>query len=93
MSRHRGRPDRQHVAKSDDPYALSLLTGQPGKVVALNVGISQIHFGIYDTKDSGADVHGIVDNADPSRGLHHRDGGYPESRRRARPSPSPSCSR
>ena len=54
------------TAKSDDPYALSLLTGQPGKVVALNVGVSQIHFGIYDTKDSGADVHGIVDNADPA---------------------------
>ena len=54
------------AARSDDPYALSLSTGEPGKVVALNVGISQIHFGIYDTKDLGADVHGIVDNADPA---------------------------
>ena len=54
------------AAKSDDPYALSLVTGQPGKVVALNVGLSQIHFGIYDTKDMGSDVHGIVDNADPA---------------------------
>ncbi len=54
------------AAKSDDPYALSLVTGQPGKVVALNVGVSQIHFGIYDTKDMGSDVHGIVDNADPA---------------------------
>ncbi|MCK6393505.1 acetate/propionate family kinase [Zoogloea sp.] len=54
------------TAKSEDPYALSLVTGQPGKVVALNVGVSQIHFGIYDTKDMGADVHGIVDNADPA---------------------------
>ncbi|HLO64353.1 MAG TPA: acetate/propionate family kinase [Azonexus sp.] len=51
-------------AKSDDPYALSLHTNQPGKVVALNIGISQIHFGIYDTEESGADVHGIIDHAD-----------------------------
>ena len=49
---------------SADPYALSLQTGQPGKVVTLNVGISQIHFGIYDTRESGADIHGIIDNAD-----------------------------
>jgi acetate kinase len=52
------------VSPSDDPYALSLNTNQPGKVVVLNVGISQIHFGIYDTEESGADVHGIVDHAD-----------------------------
>ena len=52
------------TAKSDDPYALSLTTSRPGKVVALNVGISQIHFGIYDTQESGADIHGIIDNAD-----------------------------
>ncbi len=51
-------------ARLDDPYALSLHTNQPGKVVVLNVGISQIHFGIYDTEESGADVHGIVDHAD-----------------------------
>jgi acetate kinase len=49
---------------SEDPYALSLHTGTPGKVVVLNVGISQIHFGIYDTLESGADVHGVIDNAD-----------------------------
>ena len=52
------------VTKSDDPYALSLNTNTPGKVVVLNVGVSQIHFGIYDTHDSGADVHGIIDHAD-----------------------------
>ena len=52
------------VSKSDDPYALSMHTNSPGKVVALNVGISQIHFGIYDTQESGADIHGIIDNAD-----------------------------
>ena len=52
------------VAKSDDPYALSLNTNTQGKVVVLNVGISQIHFGIYDNHDSGADIHGIIDNAD-----------------------------
>ena len=52
------------TAKSSDPYALSLITNEPGKIVVLNVGISQIHFGIYDTEDSGADIHGVIDNAD-----------------------------
>ena len=52
------------VSHADDPYALSLNTNVPGKVVVLNVGLSQIHFGIYDTEESGADVHGIVDHAD-----------------------------
>ncbi|MFZ2974096.1 MAG: acetate/propionate family kinase [Ferribacterium limneticum] len=52
------------IVRSRDPYALSLQTNQPGKVVVLNVGISQIHFGIYDTEESGADVHGIIDHAD-----------------------------
>ncbi|MBS1140870.1 MAG: acetate kinase [Proteobacteria bacterium] len=52
------------ITRSADPYALSLTTNQPGKVVVLNVGISQIHFGIYDTEESGADVHGIIDHAD-----------------------------
>ena len=52
------------AAKSGDPYALSLTTNEPGKVIVLNVGISQIHFGIYDTQESGADVHGIIDHAD-----------------------------
>ena len=52
------------ITRSSDPYALSLTTSQPGKVVVLNVGISQIHFGIYDTEESGADVHGIIDHAD-----------------------------
>ncbi|MBK7649101.1 MAG: acetate/propionate family kinase [Betaproteobacteria bacterium] len=52
------------VVHSNDPYALSLTTNEPGKVIVLNVGISQIHFGIYDTEESGADVHGIIDHAD-----------------------------
>jgi len=52
------------MAKSDDPYALSLSTNLPGKIVVLNAGISQIHFGIYDTHDIGSEVHGIIDNAD-----------------------------
>ncbi|MFV5215380.1 acetate/propionate family kinase [Azonexus caeni] len=51
-------------AKAGAGDLLSLTTRQPGKVVALNVGISQIHFGIYDTEESGADIHGIIDNAD-----------------------------
>lgn len=52
------------VSHSDDPYALALHSDTPGKVLVLNVGISQIHFGIYDTRESGADIHGIIDNAD-----------------------------
>jgi len=52
-------------SKAEDPYALSLHTDIPGKVLALNIGLSQIHFGIYDTHDLGSDVHGIVDNSDP----------------------------
>jgi acetate kinase len=55
----------QAVAKSDDPYALSLSSELPGKVVVLNVGISQIHFGVYDTRDLGSDIHGVIDNEDP----------------------------
>ncbi len=51
-------------ANSVLPDALSLTTQQPGKVLVLNVGISQIHFGIYDTRESGADIHGIIDHAD-----------------------------
>ena len=48
----------------DDPYALSLKTEMRGKLVVLNVGISQIRFGVYDTRDMGSDIHGIIDNAD-----------------------------
>lgn len=54
------------MARSNDPYALSLGTNAAGKVVVLNVGISQIHFGIYDTHDLGSDIHGIIDNSDDS---------------------------
>ena len=52
------------ASRAEESNALSLSTNTPGKVVVLNVGISQIHFGIYDTQDSGADVHGIIDHAD-----------------------------
>ncbi|MDD2744047.1 MAG: acetate/propionate family kinase [Rhodocyclaceae bacterium] len=52
------------VTKSSDPYALSLNTNTRGKVVVINAGLSQIHFGIYDTHDLGSDVHGIIDNSD-----------------------------
>ena len=52
------------LAQSSDPYALSLKTDVPGKILALNVGVSQIHFGVYDTQDERNDVHGIIDNSD-----------------------------
>lgn len=57
-------PQSRIVAKSEELDALSLNTNSPGKVLVLNVGISQIHFGIYDTHDLGSDVHGIIDNTD-----------------------------
>lgn len=43
---------------------LALHSAQAGKVVALNVGLRQIHFGIYDTRESGADILGVVEAAD-----------------------------
>ncbi|HEX8986764.1 MAG TPA: acetate/propionate family kinase [Rhodocyclaceae bacterium] len=49
------------VAQSDDPYALSLKTEVPGKIVALDFGLSQIHFGIFDTQDESRDVRGSID--------------------------------
>jgi acetate kinase len=54
------------VAHSSDPYALSLKTDTPGKILALNVGLTQIRFGIYDTRDEAAEVRGIVDAANSS---------------------------
>jgi acetate kinase len=51
------------VAQSDDPYALSLKTEVHGKILALNVGLTQIHFGVYDTHNEALDVHGIIDSA------------------------------
>ncbi|AXS80314.1 acetate/propionate family kinase [Dechloromonas sp. HYN0024] len=64
MSVDLGTAQANAIVRATDPYALSLITNQPGKVVVLNVGITQIHFGIYDTEMSGADVHGIIDHAD-----------------------------
>ncbi|HEX8961734.1 MAG TPA: acetate/propionate family kinase [Rhodocyclaceae bacterium] len=49
------------VAQSEDPYALSLKTEVPGRILALNFGLSQIHFGVYDTQDDRRDVHGVID--------------------------------
>ncbi len=57
-------PEARALAKAADPYALPLNTPEPGKVVVINAGISQIHFGIYDTHDQGSDIHGIIDLAD-----------------------------
>ena len=69
------------VAQSDDPYALSLKNSVPGKILALNVGLSQIHFGIYDTQDETRDVHGIVDRADSTRARITIDAGGAVTRR------------
>jgi len=51
----------QAVANASDPYALSLKTSTPGRILALNVGQAQIRFGVYDTDDESRDVHGIFD--------------------------------
>ena len=50
------------VAKAEDPYALSLKTDTPGRIVVLNAGRCQIRFGIYDTQDGHRDIHGIIDD-------------------------------
>ncbi|HTY03738.1 MAG TPA: acetate/propionate family kinase [Rhodocyclaceae bacterium] len=54
----------QAVTHSADPYTLSLRTDVQGKILALNVGLSQIRFGVYDTHDENRDVHGIIDCGD-----------------------------
>ncbi len=54
----------QAVTHSSDPYALSLRTEVPGKILALNIGLSQIRFGVYDTRDESRDVHGVIDCGD-----------------------------
>ncbi len=54
----------QAVTHSSDPYALSLHTEVPGKIMALNIGLSQIRFGVYDTRDDGLAVHGVIDCGD-----------------------------
>jgi acetate kinase len=51
-------------AKPEDPYLLSLNTGTPGKILALNVGLTQIRFGIHDTKDDVLDIQGVIDHSD-----------------------------
>jgi acetate kinase len=70
------------VAQSDDPYALSLKTSVPGKIVALNFGLSQIHFGIYDTQDESRDVHGIIDAGGADARIVIEAGGKTVERRR-----------
>lgn len=50
-----------------DPYLLSLKSDAPGKILSLNVGLSQIRFGVHDTQNEALDVRGIIDNADPAR--------------------------
>jgi acetate kinase len=52
----------QAVANAADPYALSLKSATPGRILALNVGHAQVRFGIYDTEDETLAVHGIFDH-------------------------------
>lgn len=50
-----------HETTSDNIYTLSLKADTPGKLLVLNVGVSQIRFGVYDTRDDGTEVHGNID--------------------------------
>jgi acetate kinase len=50
------------LANAVDPYALSLKTSTPGRILALNIGHAQVRFGIYDTEDESLNVHGIFDH-------------------------------
>lgn len=52
------------AANAVDPYALSLKSETPGRILALNVGHAQVRFGIYDTEDDSLSVHGIFDRLD-----------------------------
>jgi acetate kinase len=54
----------QAMAQSDDPYALKIRTSVPGKILALNAGISQVRFGVYDTRDETLDVYGVLDRGE-----------------------------
>ena len=54
----------QALAQSEDPYALSIHTSVPGKILSINAGISQIQFGVYDTQDESLDLHGVLDRAE-----------------------------
>ena len=49
------------MASAADPYALSLRSDIGGKILALNVGHTQIRFGVYDTRDEAFSVHGLID--------------------------------
>ena len=73
------------VAQSDDPYALSLKTRVAGKILALNVGLSQIHFGIFDTQNETRDVRGAIDCADPAKASITIDAGGALTRRERAP--------
>jgi acetate kinase len=60
-----GNPEKtQSEANSDNVYALNLKTESPGKLLVLNVGMSQIRFGLYDTQKDGTDVHGKIEQRD-----------------------------
>lgn len=52
------------AANAVDPYALSLKSETPGRILALNVGHAQVRFGIYATEDDSLAVHGIFDRMD-----------------------------
>jgi acetate kinase len=51
----------------EDPYLLSIKTDDPGKILAVNFGITQVRFGVHDTQDERLNVRGVVE--------HRADGG------------------
>lgn len=78
----------QAVASAADPYALSLKSATPGRILALNVGHAQVRFGIYDTEDETLAVHGIFDHvADDEISVRLVAGGQVVERQRPAPLP------
>jgi acetate kinase len=55
------------VPGPEDPYLLSIKTDDPGKILAVNFGITQVRFGVHDTQDERLNVRGVVE--------HRADGG------------------
>ena len=50
----------------EDPYRLSVRTEEPGKILAVNFGITQIRFGVHDTQDESLNVRGVVEHGNGS---------------------------
>ena len=76
------------VPGPEDPYLLSIKTDDPGKILAVNFGITQVRFGVHDTQDERLNVRGVVEHrADGGARIRLVAGGWRRRRtsRRCRP--------